>query len=307
MDIISWVMLVKYFYGQNGKGPYFEGWYFRCQTREGKGLALIPALHMDENGTKTASIQLITEDRSCLVDYPYDKFRAQRDELHIEISGNRFSADGIALDISREGMLIRGSLRFGPLCPLGSDIMGPLRFVPGLECRHSVFSMYHSVGGTVEINGSSLDFTGGIGYIEGDRGTSFPKRYLWIQDGWENGSFMLSVAEIPLVTLRFTGCICAFWLEGRLYRIATYRGARVIRWNSEFASVRQGKYRVEVRLLEQNPKPLKAPDSGRMLRTVHECIRSRVQIRILMGDRVLADRISDRAAFEFSDFTERNP
>ena len=47
------------------------------------------------------------------------------------------------------------------------------------------------------------------GYMEGDRGHSFPRGYTWIQstDFGCAASVMLALAEIPLAGLRFTGCI----------------------------------------------------------------------------------------------------
>ena len=291
---------MKYFHGEIETGPYFEGWYFRCQTKDGTGLALIPAWHIDGQGKKAASIQFITEDISYALEFPGECLVAQKDSLRIEIAENCFSHEGIVLDICRGNLRVTGNMTFGPLLPLGSDIMGPFRFLPGMECRHSVFSMQHMLSGNVTINGTKLDFTGGMGYIEGDRGTSFPKRYLWTQVGWENGSFMLSIAQIPVGGIRFTGCVCALVLDGQEYRFATYRGARVAQWREDFVLIRQGRFRIQVRLLAQNPRPLRAPISGEMKRTVHECIRSRVHILIREGDRVLTDRITDRAAYEFS-------
>ena len=55
--------------------------------------------------------------------------------------------------------------------------MGPFRFIAGMECSHGVISMMHSLEGTIEINGEIVDFSGGTGYIETDRGRSFPSAY----------------------------------------------------------------------------------------------------------------------------------
>lgn len=74
----------------------------------------------------------------------------------------------------------------------------PFKYVPFMECRHSVWSMRHSVSGTVYINGQEYSFQNAWGYWEGDRGHSFPKEYLWTQCCFDGGSLMLSVAEIPI-------------------------------------------------------------------------------------------------------------
>lgn len=65
--------------------------------------------------------------------------------------------------------------------PLRSDIMGPFRFLPGMECSHGVISMGHSLEGKLDLNGKRIDFSGGTGYVETDRGRSFPSAYLWTQ------------------------------------------------------------------------------------------------------------------------------
>lgn len=48
--------------------------------------------------------------------------------------------------------------------------MGQFQWFANTECAHSVFSMRHTLHGQVQINNDVLDFNGGIGYIEADRG-----------------------------------------------------------------------------------------------------------------------------------------
>ena len=98
---------------------------------------------------------------------------------------------------------VMGRLKFGPRTPLKYDIMGPFALVPFLECRHSVWSMRHSVNGMVMVNGQTFTFQNACGYWEGDRGRSFPKEYLWTQCSFQNGSVMLSVADIPVFGIRY--------------------------------------------------------------------------------------------------------
>jgi hypothetical protein len=88
--------------------------------------------------------------------------------------------------------------------------MGPFRFVPLMECRHSVLSMSHSLSGSLRLNGKSVCFNGGVGYIEGDRGHSFPRRYIWTQCNWREESpcsLMLSAADIPFAAGTSAGII----------------------------------------------------------------------------------------------------
>lgn len=291
---------MKYFHGKNKFGPYFEGWYFKCQTREGHSLALIPAMHIREDGQKSASIQVITENNTWWLEYPISSFTAFPDSLCIQIGGNSFSKGGLLLDIEWEGLSLHGRVRFGHFQSLKSDIMGPFRWLANMECAHSVISMEHSLQGRLDLNGQTLDLNEGTGYIEADRGRSFPTTYLWTQCRWRDCSLMLSIATIPLGKHYFTGCICAVLLHGRAYRIATYRGVRIQKWSSKGAVLIQGKYRLEVQLLDQKARPLRAPLDGEMNRTIHESLRTKVRYCFWHSKELLFDHIDDHAGFEYA-------
>ena len=271
-----------WYHGDKRIKSYFEGWYLKCQTKDGQCLALIPAIHIDGDGCKTASIQVITENQSWWLHFPGDLFHAEREHFLVQIDGNVFSKHGVELAIHEDGIDLVGKIRFGPFQPLRYSIMGPFEFLPKMECAHGVISMKHRLEGELLINDERIDFHGGIGYIESDWGSSFPSSYLWAQDTWAEGSFMLSIAEIPFGRLSFTGCICAINLDGKEYRIATYLGARVGKWSSTFASVRQERYLLEVDFLKKRELPLKAP------------------FRFSNGAKTLLDRITEMAGFEFS-------
>lgn len=286
--------------GENKTGSYFEGWYFKCQTQDGHSLALIPAIHIREDGQRSASIQVITEDHAWWLEYPAASFTASRDSLRIQIGGNCFSEAGLLLDVEREGLSLHGRARFGPFQFLKSDIMGPFRWLANMECAHSVISMGHMLQGQLELNGSVLDLSGGTGYIEADRGRSFPADYLWTQCLWEDCSLMLSIAAIPFGKLRFTGCICAMILNGQEYRIATYRGAKIHQWSALGATLSQGKYRLGVQLLEQKAQTLRAPSDGDMNRTVHESLCAKVRYRFWRNGELLFDHTDTHAGFEYA-------
>ena len=290
----------KYFHGANKAGPYFEGWYFKCQAPDGRSVALIPAFHISENGEQSASIQVVTDKQAWYLDYPVSVFTASQDSLHIEIGENCFSDAGLHLNVEQEDLTLHGRVEFGPLQMLKSDIMGPFRWLANMECAHSVISMKHTLQGQLELNGSVFNFSGGNGYMESDRGRSFPSTYLWTQCLWDNCSLMLSVATIPLGKLHFTGCICGIILQGKEYRLATYRGVRILDWGCKGAVLCQGKYRLEVELLEQKAQPLRAPSDGNMSRTIHESLCARVRYRFWQGNALLFDHTDDGASFEYA-------
>ena len=292
-----------FFHGTNRTGPYFEGWYFKHQNPQGQTLALIPAFHMDRERRRTASLQVISNNQTWWLEYPASQLQISRQPFQVQIGQSSFGEQGIDLHIQRGGLSLQGALRCGAFTVLRSDIMGPFRFFAGMQCSHGVISMGHSLSGTLELNSERLDFSDGIGYIETDRGRSFPSKYLWTQCVWggpEPGSLMLAIATIPLAVGGFTGCICSVLYGGQEYRLATYRGVRIETWSSSGTVIRQGKYRLEAELLNERRQPLRAPVEGRMERTIHESLCAEVRYLFLHGDHLLFQHTDSNAGFEYS-------
>ena len=274
---------------------YFYGWYYRCQS-DTQTLAIIPSVHKTKDGDHCA-IQLIMDAEAFHVPFPYRDFR--KDRSQIEIGSNRFGDEGIHLDIHTPELHAIGDLRFGPFSPLRYDIMGPFRYVPFMQCRHSVFSMKHTVHGEISINGMPYIFRDATGYMEGDRGHSFPKEYLWTQCSFPEGSLMLSVADIPFGPFRFTGIIGIVHLHGKEYRIATYLGAKPVRITPGKIIVRQGNFTLTIEPEAFSGHPLQAPVGGAMHRTIYEHPSCKVYYRFEINRKTLLELDAPNAAFEY--------
>ena len=83
------------FFHAPGRGAYFEGWYFKLQTRGGEALALIPALHQDAALRRSASLQVITREGSWWLEYPEAEFGASAERLRIRAGANIFTEKGL--------------------------------------------------------------------------------------------------------------------------------------------------------------------------------------------------------------------
>ena len=274
---------------------YFCGWYIKCQNGV-QTVAFIAAYHITNN-VKSCSLQVITDDGAWNVDYPFEEFHM--DEQGVTIDSNVFTKQGCSLDVQTEGLSLRGELTFGEFAPIAYDIMGPFKFFPFMECRHSVFSMKHRVDGKLMLNGAEYAFDGGVCYIEGDRGHSFPSEYLWTQCCFPEGSVMLSVARIPYCGLRFTGVISAIHHGGREYRLATYLGARVVKLRDGEAVIRQGSRTLTVRRLEEKGHLLAAPVAGDMSRLIRESAACKAYYRLQEKGKTIFEFTSPMAAFEY--------
>ncbi len=252
----------------------FEGRYYKHQ-KDGNTICLITG--RSDSGE---FIQVISNERT----WQYDS-----------LEGCKADCSGIRIDLPE----IRGEVRYGPLTPLRSDIMGPFRFLP-MQCSHSVVSMSHSLSGGFTVEGRQLDLTGGGGYIEGDRGRSFPSQYLWIHsnDFSEPCSIMASVADIPFCGFRFMGCICAILYRGKEYRLATYCGVKIRHASKDRLILEQGRCRLEADICGSLAHPLRSPIQGQMVGTIHESNCTRVRFRFWEDGREVFDLTGENTSFE---------
>jgi len=221
---------------------YFEGWYFKhVDAAERRVVSVIPGISYSVDGTsKHAFVQVVPSsgEEPHYYSFPAEEFvTVPGAPFSVRIGPNAFGPGGMTLDLEDGDHKVTGDVRYGPWSPwpvraLSPGIMGPFRFVPGMETYHGVLSMDHAVSGGLTIDGDLLDLAGGRGYVEKDWGRSFPSSWIWAQTNTfdrEGISLMLSVAKIPWMTSSFVGSIAGLLVDGDLHRFATYTGARITR------------------------------------------------------------------------------
>jgi tocopherol cyclase len=265
----------------------FAGWYFKHQ-RGGDMVSFIPG--SAESG---AFIQMITPSGSRQFDVP--NLAAFGDSV---CAGKcLFAPSGCKIRLPD----VSGEIRYGNLTPLRTDIMGPFRFLP-MECRHGVVSMAHTLSGGITIDGRRHSFDGGMGYIEKDSGTSFPRFYQWLQcnDFAEPCALMVSIAHIPLGGVSFTGCICAIVYRGQEYRLATYSGVKVFTSDETHICLGQGKLLLEIEITPvRESHALRSPVEGKMAGIVKESMDAGVHARLWERGQLVFDLASPHAAYEY--------
>lgn len=240
---------------------------------------------------------MITNDKSYYFTYPTAD--CEYGET-IKISSSLFSQNGVLIHIEKNGILIRGEIKYTDLTPIQYDIMGPFRYLP-MQCRHKITSLHHRLDGILTINDETIDFTGGVGYIEGDSGTSFPKNYVWVQcnDFPEKACITAAVADIPFVGLHFRGCVCIVYIHGIEYRLATYRGVKICVCVKNKIVLKQGNFCLEIDIGEGQNHRLIAPVKGDMVREIHERIVCGAQFRFINDRKVMFEQYSENASFEY--------
>ena len=304
--------------GGRRRGNYFEGWYLKCvDASRTQVLALIPGVSHDRTGgTSHAFVQVVRPGgHTAYVSYPIDAFSFDRKRFAITIGPNSFSASGVTLDLDGEGVRLTGEIGFGPWVPWPVSarepgIMGPYRFVPRMEGYHGVCSLDHELTGAIELNGERLDFEGGRGYAEKDWGRSFPSSWVWAQSNHfdrPHTSVTVSVAKIPWMGSSFVGFIAGAWISGKLYRFATYSGARLTAFQSRLGGAdmiyEDRSFRLEVELDGAVAAPLKAPSHGRMVARADESLDAIMHVKLtsLRDGAVLLDDCGLHAGCEVMD------
>lgn len=265
---------------------YFEGWYYKqVAPDERTAISLIPGLSVRE-GKTSPFIQAILAERTGDVwrqttDWlDYAQIRAQDEPFFIQLGGNCFRREGFAVEYRGERLQVTGELGFRDTVALpGSGwaptIMGPFSYLPGMECIHSVISLSHTLTGSLTINGRPVDFTLGKGYVEKDWGSSFPKRYVWLQSNHfaREGSLFFSWAEIPVLGARFKGYIAHLFYQGEHHRFATYTrgGCRLkARGHGVEIVLTNGDSKLEITAEQSAGAELIAPHRGEMVHTIKE-------------------------------------
>lgn len=271
----------------------FEGYYYK-HVRGREFLALIPG-QCDGQGF----VQVVTADEAHFV--PVKRYLRVGQALRTDDC--LFSPQGIQLNLQGKGIRLTGKMAYGhPVAP-DHDVMGPLRFFP-MECRHAVVSLHHDLEGNLQLNGTPLRLTGGVGYIEGDRGRAFPERYSWAQSNAFSRpcSVMASVALLPFFGAKLWGALALLWVDGKTHCLATYKGARILRREEGALEIAQGPFRLAIQVMEGGSAPaghaLQAPWAGTMGRVIHERPLVRMRVRFTRGKRVLLDEITEGASYE---------
>jgi len=284
------------FQGSLREKEYFEGWYLKNVSSDlSKVISFIPGVSLSKNSHSFVQVIDGIKGWTGYFDFPLEDFKPERDRFDVSIGANRFSMEGLEVDLKGKEHNIKGRLSFSdlelfPKKFFSPGIMGPFTFVPGMECYHGVVSMGHRLEGKLSIDDELREFDGGNGYIEKDWGRSFPESWIWLQcNNFERSdiSLMFSVAKVPWLGKYFTGFLSFLKVGKQVHRFATYTGAKVkgflLEDNEMHLEIKDGKYVLSIKAMQRNAGELAAPVHGSMDRRIKESVDSDIQV--LLRDR----------------------
>jgi hypothetical protein len=294
IDVINSRLHPEGYHGRGRRPPYFEGWYFKIvDPTERHRYAVIPGISLGTaDGGPHSFVQVLdgVTGRTLYERYPVEAFSADEQTLDVRVGPNRFTWDGMTLDLSKSNLPIRGEIRTinpkpWPVTLTSPGIMGWFAWIPRMECYHGVLSLDHALSGTLSIESNTVDFTGGRGYIEKDWGQAFPSGWVWMQTnhfGQPGTCLTASIAMIPWVRRTFPGFIVGLFLNGTLYRFATYTGATTTHLAVTDEAVtwvlQDGLYRLEIVGHRADTGALRGPSKVDMARPVPETLSATVDV-----------------------------
>ncbi|UCC19148.1 MAG: hypothetical protein JSV62_13765 [Promethearchaeota archaeon] len=310
------------FQGNLKKKFYFEGWYNKIVDESADHIyAFIPTIALNKKEkTSHAFIQYLDGVNAIAEYFKYsleDFENLSTKQYEIQIGENYFSLDRIHIDIDQGDYKINGDLRYidpvlWPKKFLQPGVMGWFSYMPFMETYHGMVSMNHKIQGTLTINGESVDFNNGKGYIEKDWGKSFPSAWIWTQSNHfsnPNLSFMFSIAKIPFLGMNFNGFLSVLWHEENFYKFATYTRAKVktldINPDNLHFLVEDKNYTLDFEIAKKGigSGNLKAPQEGVMSGHVAESINSKIKLKLLDKKKniIIIDDLGVNAGLEIKD------
>ena len=283
------------YHGGAERSGFFEGWYVKLVSADRRHRwAVIPGVFLGLDGHDEAFVQVLdgASGQSWYQRYGRSELRARDDSFDVTVGPNRFTAQGMILDVADAGL--RGQVRFTdpmdswPVRLWAPGVMGWYAWMPFLECYHGVVSFDHGLAGTLERDGESVPFDGGRGYLEKDWGRAFPAGYVWMQTNHfaQPGTCLTaSVALIPWLRGEFRGFIVGVRHQGELHQFATHTGARTTSLGIDDDQVRwslRSRRGATLDLVAERRSGglLHAPVRTQMHRRVEETLDAQVAVRL---------------------------
>jgi len=301
--------------GSITKKNYFEGWYFKQVNLElNKTISFIFGYSTNPQNPHSF-IQVIKTHplQTSYISFPLESFESF--ENGYRIKNNFFSINQIEVHLNEDSIQCDGILNYTNQLELLShnpympNIMGPFTYIPNMECNHGVVSMSHRVYGYLKINDEIWNFKEDKGYIEKDWGTSFPKRYIWIQGNHffdNNTSFMLSIAHIPFLGLSFEGLIAQLNTSNKSYRFATYTTSyrsNLIKNKYGFTLIlKRGFYRLEIEVIMDQRIELVSPKNGLMQNTIKEGLGGNIKLSLFHFNHLILEDTSTNCGIEIEGY-----
>lgn len=286
----------------------FEGWFSKVDDVNNDLMFSVIWGYSTVENDRHAFIQFTNSitHKTKYIRYPLEDLSFTKDPFILKIGQNKLSKEFMILNINEDDLKVKGEFSFNNLKTLKKsflkpNIMGILSYLPN-ECNHSISSLHHNVKGNISINNKTFNIDG-IGYMEKDWGTSFPKKYVWTQgsDVLEN-SVVFSNATVPILGRYATGFFLVILHNDKEYRFSSIEGSKMLSFEADHNSfkgkIQKGNLTVEIFAKQYNPISLKSPNMGEMKSSIKESLDGNLKVFLLENGKVSFEITNERASID---------
>lgn len=176
--------------------------------------------------------------------------------------------------------------------------MGFYNYFNFMQCYSQVCAVDMDLNGSLCINGKTINFSGGKGYIEKNWGKAFPYSWIWIQSNCfstKSAALTCSIGHVPFFTGSFKGFLIGLYIDSNFYTFSTINRSKLhieIKSSDVIITVVNSKYKLTLTTRHDKTKfmLLYGPRDGKMIPLVNENLLGEV-------DLVLKDRINNNIIF----------
>ena len=305
------------YHGRMSKN-YFEGWYFKLVDSQMKSaFAFIPGVFFSPGGKYDHAFIQVVDGMKRAYQYErfaVDNFSAARDIFSVKVGGCSFGRSGLDLNLVGQKAKVKGRVGFSnhldwPDSFLNPGSMGFYNYIPKMQCYAQVCAMDFDLDGRLEINGQSIDFTGGKGYIEKNWGAAFPYSWVWVQGNSfrkEHASLSCSLAHIPFPISSFRGFLVGFYVGDTFYEFTTMNRskAEVIQKGTDVVMYLKNRHHslaIDCETSSEDFILLNGPRGDQMVPLVQENLQGKVTVilRENAGGKVIYEDSSQCAGVEY--------
>lgn len=264
------------------KKNFFYGKYFKFITKDQQFVfAMIIA-----NSNEGKTIQIITKDGAHFIE---NICQVQLIDEHTFI-----------FDINQSDLIIKGTINMGDFHPLKKKVMGPFSNIPFMECKHEIYSMFHTLNGQILCNKKEILFDEGFGYIEGDKGVNFPSQYIWYNSTIKDTAVTFAIANIPFGLFSFIGVLGFVKTKDKEYYLSTYNFVKIINKSQNNIILKKRNLKLEVNINFKEGLNLKAPVKGDMTRYIKENVALSSNYILTNKGQIILENKDDCSSFEWA-------
>lgn len=306
------------YHGSCSEKNHFEGWYFKLVT-SGKDytIAIIPGVSFGKTLEDSHSFIQVLDGTNCNFEYnryPVSTFSYDKSSFNFKIGMSKFSGYEITLNIENPNFPISGTVKFDNIIKWPDSILNPgsmgfYNYFTFMQCYSQVCAMSIDLRGTLTIDGKTVDFTGGKGYIEKNWGKAFPNSWIWVQcnNFYKNDiSLSCSIGHIPFLFTSFRGFLIGLQVKDKFYKFTTINRSKIdvkTKGNDIMVKVTNHSYTLTLDVNSNHNEFLYiiGPRDGKMIPLVDETLAGNLKLTLVdnKSGEILIQEVGSNVGVEY--------